>query len=646
MSVDLILGTAGHIDHGKTSLIRALTGVDTDRLPEEKRRGITIDLGFASLDLPPYRLGIVDVPGHERFVRNMLAGATGMDLAMLVVAADDSVNQQTREHLEILRLLDLKGGVIVVTKCDLAEENWLALVEDEIRTLAADTPLADAPLVRTSIVTGAGLAELKAALGKAAEAAAPRIAPVGRGPFRLAIDRTFAVEGHGTVVTGSVTSGRVQVGDELRIEPAGLTARVRGLHNHDQPATELHRGQRGAINLGGVHHSQIERGQELCTPGALVPAWRLTARLRLLPDAPPLRDRARVRLHLGTAEILATVRLLDRSRLAPGESAFVQLHLATPAVATWNQPLVVRRESPVETIGGGRVLEPAAHAIGKLDEETATRLARLESADAIERAAATLYLAGLHGWQPEALPRLAGIDDAAAACELLRSRGEMVEIALSPTNTRRLHRTILAALGERIAAVLESIHRREPLRLAVPRPELSSRLSAYDDDVLAAAIDFLVKQKRVEITRLGLVLAGHGPQLSRGQQQLLEQMLEWFREAGLASPGLEECTRRALKNKDSVPQLLQLAAASGQLVAVGPDYWLHPAVEAQARGQVQTALAGGKSATLSEIREWLGTTRKYAVPLCEFWDQAGFTVRRGDARVLGSPPIVAASSGQ
>src|SRR5262245_54496041 len=271
MSLDLILGTAGHIDHGKTSLIRALTGVDTDRLPEEKRRGITIDLGFAALDLPPYRLGIVDVPGHERFVRNMLAGATGMDLAMLVVAADDSVNQQTREHLEILRLLDLKGGVIALTKCDLAEPSWLTLVEDEIRALVAGSPLAAAPIVRTSIVTGAGLEDLRAALLAAAQAAAPRIPTPEASPFRMAIDRTFTLAGHGTVVTGSITSGRVRAGDELRIEPGGLNARVRGLHNHDRPADELHRGQRGAINLAGVHHSQIARGQDLGAPGALAP---------------------------------------------------------------------------------------------------------------------------------------------------------------------------------------------------------------------------------------------------------------------------------------------------------------------------------------------------------------------------------------
>ncbi len=634
MSVDLILGTAGHIDHGKTSLIRALTGVDTDRLPEEKRRGITIDLGFAELELPPYRLGIVDVPGHERFVRNMLAGATGMDLAMLVVAADDSVNQQTREHLDILRLLDLQGGVIALTKCDLADEGWLALVEDEIRQLALGSPLAEAPIVRTSVVTGAGLDELRAALLIAAQNAAPRVRPADGAPFRMAIDRTFTVEGHGTVVTGSITSGRVQLGDELRIEPGDLAVRVRGLHNHDRPAEELHRGQRGAINLAGVHHSQIVRGQELSTPGALVPARRLTVRLQLLPAAPALRNRAQVRVHLGTAEVLATARLQGRSRLEPGQSAIVQLQLSAPAVASWNQPLVVRRESPVETIGGGRVLDPAAHQLRKLDEETARQFARLESTDEVERAAATLFLAGLRGWQPEDLGRLAAVRDPAAARATLLARGELIELPLGPTNVLRVHRLSLELLAQRVASVLESIHVREPLRMAVPRAEIAARFAKLEDALLSAALVLLQESQRVHATKSGLALAGHGPQLSRSQQQLLEQIVEWFAAAGLESPSLEECVRRAAKNKDSVPRLVELAAASDQLVAIGPDYWLHPQVEAQARAKLAAAMSGGRTMTLSEIRELLGTTRKYAVPLCEYWDHVGFTVRAGDSRRL------------
>jgi selenocysteine-specific elongation factor len=396
----------------------------------------------------------------------------------------------------------------------------------------------------------------------------------------------------------------------------------------------LHRGQRGAINLAGVHHTAIARGQELATPGALVPARRMTARLSLLPGAPALRNRARVRLHLGTAEVLAGVRLLDRARLEAGQSGLVQLQLAEPAVATWNQPLVLRRESPVATIGGGRILDPAAHAIRRLDDETAGQLVRLESPEPIARAGATLFLAGLRGWQPADLPRLAGVYDHAAARAQLLASGELIEIATGPTSALRLHQRSLASLAERVAAVLESLHSREPLRLAIPRREVAARFAALHEALLTAALSRLQAAHRVEITGLGLVLAGCGPQLTRSQQQLLEQLIEQFRKAGLAAPGAEECARQAQRNKEAVPRLLDLAAASGQLVAIGPDYWLHPEVEAQARGQVGAALAAGRGLSLSEIRELLGTTRKYAVPLCEHWDRVGFTVRSGDTRTL------------
>ena len=425
MTTDLILGTAGHIDHGKTSLVRALTGVDTDRLPEEKRRGITIELGFAELDLGAYRLGIVDVPGHERFVRNMLAGATGMDLAMLVVAADDSVKPQTREHLEILRLLNLETGVIVITKADLADPDWIELVEDEVRALTAGTFLAGAPLVRTSATTGLGLDALRAALAAAAERAAQsqRMAMI-HAPFRMAIDRSFTIAGHGTVVTGSVSSGRVRLGDELVIEPGAVNVRVRGLQHHDRPVDEVHRGQRAAINLAGVHHEAIGRGQELATPGHLVPSRLITAQLSLLGSASrPLKHRSRVRVHVGTAELLATVALLDRTSLAPGDSAPAQLFLNDWAVTTWSQPFVVRSESPVATIGGGRVLDPNAERLRKPDETVLKLIADLQSPDAACRASAALYFAGLRDWQAGDLVRLAGIDNPDEVCERWSKRG-------------------------------------------------------------------------------------------------------------------------------------------------------------------------------------------------------------------------------
>ncbi|MCA9170939.1 MAG: selenocysteine-specific translation elongation factor [Planctomycetales bacterium] len=392
MKIDLILGTAGHIDHGKTTLIRSLTGTDTDRLPEEKRRGITIELGFAELDLGDYRLGIVDVPGHERFVRQMLAGATGIDLALLVVAADDSVKPQTREHLDVLRLLDIQAGVIALTKVDMADSGWIDLVEDEVRELVRGTFLERAPIVRTSAVTGQGMDELRGALHAAAAAAHERSAQRLKAPFRMAIDRSFTVAGHGTVVTGSVATGSVQVGDSLLLEPGEIEVRVRGLHNHDRPVERVQRGQRAAINLAGVRHEQIVRGHELAARGHLQPSRLLTVYLDVLPETPrPLKRRERIRFHAGTAEVLATLVPLGCDQLEPGKSGFAQLHLQSPVVTTWNQPFVLRTESPVATVAGGHVMVPAARKLRRPNAETLQDLAALRADEPTTRAAAAVY---------------------------------------------------------------------------------------------------------------------------------------------------------------------------------------------------------------------------------------------------------------
>ena len=634
MAVDLILGTAGHVDHGKTSLIRALTGVDTDRLPEEKRRGITIDLGFAQMAVGEARLGIVDVPGHERFIRNMLAGATGMDLAMLIVAADEGVKQQTREHLEILRLLDLRGGVIVITKADLASAEWIELVEEEIRELARGTVLERAEIIRTSAVSGAGLDELRAALARVADGLSASRGQASQ-PFRMAIDRTFTVAGHGTVVTGSVGSGRAIIGDELVIEPGGVSVRVRGLHHHDQPAQEVWRGQRAAVNLVGVHHDQIRRGQELTSPGFLRPSKLLTAHLALLADAPDVRSRTRLRVHVGTAEVLATAALLDRAVLRAGESAPVQLFLAEPAVATWNQPVVVRSESPMRTIGGGRVLDPCAVRLRKPGEHVLAHLERLHNGEVAARAAASLFFAGWRGWELADLPRLAGCAADEALGSELGSRGELVEIRVSPVRRLRVHIRVLEDACDLVAEFLSKLHAREPLKLAFSRGTIAAGFTWLPEAaVLDAIIARLQAAGRVTVSPQGVALAGKGPKLSRAEQTLLADLSRTFREAGLAAPSLAECQQRAGRQAASVPQLLKLAAAAGELVAISAELWLHTDTERAAREKVAAAMAQRGGLTVSDIRELLGTTRKYAVPLCEYWDHASFTVRSGDVRRL------------
>ena len=638
MATDLILGTAGHIDHGKTALVRALTGTDTDRLPEEKRRGITIELGFARLLVGDFRLGIVDVPGHERFVRQMLAGATGMHLAMLIVAADDSVKPQTREHLDVLRLLDLPTGVIVITKCDLVDEDWLTLVEEEIRELVTGTFFEPAPIIHTSATTGQGIEQLKQALESAAMVAAEKLTDQdGSAPFRMAVDRTFSIEGHGTVVTGSVANGNAEVGAELTLEPLGKTVRVRGLHNHDETVQQVHRGQRAAINIAGVHHDEILRGAELASAGHLAASELLTIEVEVLPHATrPIRNRSRLRLHLGTAEILATIRTLDgRAELLPGDSAFAQLFLRDAAVAIWNQPLVLRAESPVETVGGGRVLQPHPRPLRRPTAQQIDALKQLRDSDDAVRAAAAILLSELACWKPEDLPRLAGVADPATTIHQLMNDGIVVELSVSPKRNHLLHQEVLQNWQHRLVATLEGLHEQFPLKAEIERSHVLRRFAYLaDDPLITALLKSLESQGTLRIGKAGLALTAHRTQLSPAQQEIQDRLLEQYREAKFQPPTVAELTAKQEPGKaKEITNLIQLAVANGDLVHISQDLHLHRDAAHQLREKLTPKLQAG-GMTLSSIRELLGTTRKFAVPICEYLDRIGFTRRDGDERVL------------
>jgi len=639
MLKDLILGTAGHIDHGKTSLIGALTGTNTDRLPEEKKRGITIELGYAHLDLPPFRLGIVDVPGHEKFVRQMLAGATGMDLALLVVAGDDSIKQQTKEHLDILRMLDLPTGVIALTKCDLSDPEWLELVEDEIRQLVSDTFLKDAPIIRTSSKTGMGIDELKSALVKACEIIANTDrAERKNAPFRMAIDRTFTIDGHGTVVTGSISSGEIQVGDQLQIQPGDKTVRVRGLQNHDSSVDGVLRGQRAAINLAGVHHTEIDRGHELCAEGHLQPSTLLTIKLHILSGfKKPFRDRSRIRFHVGTAELFGNVRLLGQTEVAPGETCFAQVYLNEPAVAVWNQPFVIRNQSPVETIGGGRVLDSDAKRLKKASPLELKMIEQLTSTDEVQRASASCYLANDIQWTPDELARSAGIVNVEQVFEQLKAGEHLIEIKVTITRTVIIHRERFNELADRVMKTLERMHKAQPLRFNHPRSSLAAEFSYLDQpELLDLVVTELKNQKKVNANINSIGLDGYGPNLSKGQKALLGELIQTVKAAGVTSPTVSELVKSAKKNKESVGELLEMASENGELVRISDDYYLHSEVVDSIKTQLTDELTKNGGLTMSDIRQILDTSRKYAIPICEYFDQIGFTVRDGDKRLLGS----------
>lgn len=648
----IILGTAGHIDHGKTSLVRALTGVDTDRLPEEKQRGITIDIGFAHLDLGDARLGIVDVPGHERFIKNMLAGATGIDLAMLVIAADDAIMPQTREHLAILRLLGVNRGVIAITKCDLAEPSWLDLVEAEIRSLVRGSFLEHARLVRTSAATGMGLDELKHALREAYESL--DAARTDR-PFRLAIDRSFAGKGVGTVVTGTVYAGTLRLGDEVEWLPRGQRVRVRGLQSHGRDVESVSRGQRAAINLIGVHHTDITRGHELAAPGSLAPSRVLTVHLSLLPECPwPLKDRARVRLHLGTAEVMARVRLLSPSpgappsaprgapeprstALPPGGEGYAQLVLAQPVVASGGQPFVIRAESPLVTLGGGHVLLPVCRRWrGRETRALLPRLAELRSPDARIRAEAAIRFFAARSWIDLDLARDADVSPAEAATliDALRRGDRLVTVTTTSGGAYRLHADVAQALTTAALDAVRTMQEASPLETFIPRPRLIQHLKREADaDTLHALLDHLVAHGVLAGDERGVWTPRARPVLSPAQQVALTKAIALCQQAGLAPTEVNEVARAAgLSDKDA-RRILDVGVSTGDLVHVGGPLYMHAMHERALRQRVIEALAARPDGmTMGELREVIGVSRRHAVPLAEHLDRIGVTKRVGDVR--------------
>jgi selenocysteine-specific elongation factor len=641
---DFVIGTAGHIDHGKTALVRALTGVDTDRLPAEKQRGITIDLGFASLQVGEYRLAMVDVPGHERFIRNMLAGASGLDLAMLIVAADDSVMPQTREHLEILRLLGLSGGLVVVTKCDLVEPGWIDMVEDDIRSLVRGSFLEGAAIVRTSANTGQGIDELKRAL----EALCLHVRPaIDAGLFRMAVDRAFTVAGHGTVVTGTVVSGSVAVGDELEWLPSGKPVRVRGLQRHDHPVERVVRGSRAAINLVGVHHAEIRRGDVLAAPGYLTASRILSVEIVESAEAnQALRHRGRYKFHIGTAEVSCVLSLLERDGTDPGMARPGQVLLAEPVGAVHGQPFVLRAESPPATIGGGRVLQPLVRRFRRRDHAAIERMQWLRSADAIDRVRAALAFLGLTPWTERRLAALVGlpIETIQAALEKLASTEALVELPVGPRRTVRVLGEFAADLEDRVLRAVARLHAAHPRQSAIPRTHLAAELPDLASEALVSGLlERLKREGRIVGDGRTVALAGHEAKLSQGERRLKQDLAEAIRAGGMSPPDASELAASAGPRAAVVPDLLALLRDEQRIAEINPGLYLDADVDAELRRKVRERLADGSTLTMAELRDLLGTTRKYSVPIGEYLDRIGLTRRDGDVRRLGDAAVAVES---
>ena len=618
-----VVGTAGHIDHGKSSLVLALTKIDPDRLEEEKRRGMTIDLGFAYLQLPSgRRVGIVDVPGHRRFLKNMLAGVHGKDAVLLVVAADEGPMPQTREHLAIIDLLGIEHGVVVLTKSDLVDEAWLGLVREELVGLLAGTSLQNAPIVAVSSTTGAGLDQLRAALDEELAKTAAR-PDVGRP--RLPVDRSFAMSGFGTVVTGTLVGGVLRQGAELALLPAGRRVRIRGLQQHNQPVEEARPGSRTAVNLSGLDHSQVRRGDVLALPGTLPASRRLDARLVVLPGVAPLRHHQQLQMYHETSEVMIELSLLERDELRGGEAGWVQLFATQPVVALDGDRFILRVPSPAATVAGGVIVDSAPRRHRRRDPAVLADLAARERAD--PATAAVLEL-GKHPW---------GLAGAELAVRLGLSP-EQTETILAPLSERGAVRRLAARWLTReqwdrsVARVLIGLtayHEAQPLRRGMPKEELRSRTGIpaelFADLLMVLAADHAVVDQGGEVAS-----AAHHPALTPEQEMSIGAFVAELEGQPFSPPPLLDLVRR----HRLTPALLQYLVVDGRVVRVNDDTAFARSAYDDAVRRIRDHLTEHRTLTVAAARDVLGSSRRYVLPLLEWLDAQKITRRVGDDRIL------------
>ncbi len=630
----VIVGTAGHIDHGKSALVRALTGTDPDRLAEEKRRGITIDLGFASLDLAsapgePIRIGFVDVPGHERFVRNMLAGVGGIDLVLLVIAADESIKPQTREHFDICRLLGLQRGITVLTKSDLVDPETLAVVKMEVADFVQGSFLdpAASPVVAVSAKTGAGLDQLKTELARLASEIPAKDSAAA---FRLPIDRVFTMKGFGTVVTGTLISGTVRKDQELQVNPGGNRVRVRGVQVHGVAAEQAVAGQRTALNLAGIETGELARGMMLTAPQMFRPTRRISVSLDLLRSAKPLRDRARVHFHSFTAETIAEVNLLGIKQLQPGQSGLARLKLDDPLLLLPGDRFIIRQFSPVITIGGGRVLDTADHPRREKAEERLGFLRRIASASPEESLIARvarcredgLSISGVvaeTGWLP------ARVEQFAAA---LVKEGKLARF-----EDRLLSAEIVQTLRERMSAKADQFHKLNPLVQGISKEELRETLGLRGE-VFRGVLDSLTRERKLQISGEVVFAAGKGVVLRDEEAEAKMQIEQAFAKAGLKVPLLKDVLASLPVDKTRAQKIVTLLLRDRVLVKLSDELVFHRDALASLRRLIADQKAKTPKLNVGNFKDLFGITRKYAIPLLEYLDRERVTKRVGDERVI------------
>lgn len=636
---EIILGTAGHVDHGKTSLIRALTGIETDRLKEEKQRGITIELGFAYLDLPcGHRLGIVDVPGHEKFVRNMVAGAAGMDMVAFIIAADEGIMPQTREHFDICRLLGVKDGLIILTKKDMVEEDWLEMVQEDVRDFFAGSFLEEAPLIPVSSTTGEGIDEVKETLDKKVKAIEFQDE---FGPFRLAVDRVFSMKGFGTVITGTSLSGRIGIGDDLMFYPGKLLAKIRGIQVHGTDRELVEAGHRTAINLQGIEKEDIQRGDLAATPHSMIPSTLLDADLHYLTgNTKNLKNRVQVRVHVGTREIVGRIVLMNEDTLPPGQDADIQLILQEP-VAVWpGDHFVIRSYSPIATIGGGVILNNAppkrkrAVDRDRLHNEKVFSIYKSDSQD--DKMLLFLEESGFHGITAEQLATRLGLFGKKLKKQLQHPISTGKILVVDSENQRLVAAPVVKRLGDTIVNLLKEYHKQNPLKSGQASEELLSQLKPrVDQKIFQYTINSLVKKGQLAQTGAEIHLADHEVILQVDEQEMQEKISALYKEAGLKPPNLKDVLATFNKFPEAqIRQVIDLLLNKKEIIKINESLLFHAEELAQLAEQLKDYIIREGEIDAPRFKALTGLTRKFSIPLLEYFDKIKLTIRVGDKRIL------------
>ncbi len=631
----VILGTAGHIDHGKTSLVKALTGVDTDRLKEEKERGITIELGFTFLDLPSgARLGIIDVPGHEKFVKHMVAGAWGIDLVALVIAADEGVMPQTREHLDICRLLKVKKGFIVLTKIDLVDRELLELVKEEVTEIVQDTFLKGAPILAVSSVTGEGIPHLLSTLDLLSQEIEEKSS---NGLFRLPIDRVFVMKGFGTVVTGTVISGSLSLGEMVEVLPPGLEGKVRSLQVYNRPVEKTVAGERAAVNLQGIDTSAIERGDVLIRPSTFRPTQLIDAYLEYLPNAPrPLKHRTRQRFHIGTTLTHASIFILDHEELAPGQGGFVQLRLERPVVALQQDRFVLRGSSAIQTIGGGVILDSHPEKHKRHSPLVIADLNLLKDGTIEQALRQHIHHSGVRGISWEDILNRVEMPphEIQMMIRKMAERGDL--LLIDPEKLKVIEKGQYQGLREMALTHLKEFHQRSPMKSGLAKEELRTKLPPeVDVKLFQILINELIQSKKVVLEKDKLRLTSH--QISSVDEKGLVKRVEATVLKGrLQPPSPKELSEEWAEEEEEVRAIFEHLVHKGMLVKIKSEIYFHREPFENLKEELITYLRSHQEITTSQFKEMTKVSRKYAIPLIEYLDQIKLTLRLGEKRVLRS----------